>query len=121
MDFEDYAQKKNVLCIHIAIDGHALNLAVCTTIKQCTVCNDAIDVAFEVTKLIKFSPKRNAFFDRIKQEHAEDESGVGIRSFCRTRWTVRGESIGSILENYNILNEVWNECLLDELMPDIKS
>ncbi len=71
--------------------GHALNLDVCTTIKQSTVCNDAIDVAFEVTKLIKFSPKRNAFFDRIKQEHAEDESGVGIRSFCRTRWTVRGE------------------------------
>ncbi len=35
------------------------------------------------------------FFERIKQEHAENESGAGIRSFCRTRWTVRGESIGS--------------------------
>ncbi len=48
-----------------------------------------MDIAFEVTKLIKFSPKRNAIFDKIKEENAaEDDSGVGIRSFCRTRWTV---------------------------------
>ncbi len=37
--------------------GHALNLAVCTTIKQSTVCIGAIDVAFEVTKLINLSQK----------------------------------------------------------------
>ncbi len=81
-----------------------------------------MDIAFEVTKLIKFSPKRNAIFDKIKEENAaEDDSGVGFRSFCRTRWTVRGESIGSILENYNVLNELWDECLQDKLMPDVKS
>ncbi len=25
------------------------------------------------------------------------------------------------MENYNILNKVWNECLQDKLMPDINS
>ncbi len=32
-----------------------------------------------------------------------------------------GESIGSILENYNVLNELYDECLQDKLMPDVKS
>ena len=36
--------------------GHALNLAVSRTIKQSKVCNDALETAFEICKLIKFSP-----------------------------------------------------------------
>ena len=46
--------------------GHALNLAVGATLKQSKICCDAMEVAFEVTKLIKFSPKRNAALERIK-------------------------------------------------------
>ena len=44
----------------------ALNLAVADTVKQSKICRDALDTAFEITRLIKFSPKRNAAFDRIK-------------------------------------------------------
>ena len=40
--------------------GHALNLAVSSTIKQSKVCNDALETVFEICKLIKFSPKQNA-------------------------------------------------------------
>ena len=36
---------------------HALNLAVVKTIKKSKVCSDALDIAFEITKLVKFSPK----------------------------------------------------------------
>ena len=43
--------------------GHALNLAVADTVKQSKICRDALDTAFEITRLIKFSPKRNAAFD----------------------------------------------------------
>ena len=46
--------------------AHALNLAVGNTIKRSKVCSDALDVAFEIIKLVKFSPKRNAAFDQIK-------------------------------------------------------
>ena len=35
--------------------GHSLNLAVCDSIMQCKI---AMDVTHEITKLIKFSPKR---------------------------------------------------------------
>ena len=48
--------------------GYALNLAVGNAMKQCKVCSDASDMAFEICKLIKFSPKHNAAFDRIKSE-----------------------------------------------------
>ena len=79
--------------------GHALNLAVGYTMKQSTVCSEALESAYEITKLIKYSPKRNAQFNKIASELKDDERSSGIRKFCPTRWTVRGESIGSILEN----------------------
>ena len=37
--------------------AHSLNLAVGNVIKRSKVCSDALDVAFEITKLVKFSPK----------------------------------------------------------------
>ena len=40
--------------------GHALNLAVSDTIKQSTLMRDCLDTCYEVVKLIKFSPKREA-------------------------------------------------------------
>ena len=111
--------EKRALYMHCY--GHALNLAVGQTVKQSKICCEALEVAFEITKLIKFSPRRNALFDRIKADVAEeDSSGVGIRTFCPTRWTVRGNSIGAILENFNILTQLWEECLELKLDPDIK-
>ena len=82
-----------------------------------------MEVAFEVTKLIKFSPKRNAALERIKADQSDHDdliSRVEIRSFCPTRWTVRGASVASILENYNVLNQLWDECLEGRMVPDVK-
>lgn len=45
-------------------------------------------------------------------------SQVGIRKFCPTRWTVRGSSINSILENFNALKELWEES--SQLQPDVE-
>ena len=69
--------------------GHALNLAIADAMKQSKVCRDALDTAFEVSKVIFFSPKRNAAFDRtIKVENPaeEDSASHGIHSFYPTRW-----------------------------------
>ena len=51
---------------------------------------------------------------------ANDDSSGGIRKFCLTRWTVRGGAIKSILENYDVLNQPWEECLGERLEPDVK-
>ena len=45
---------------------------------------------------------------------------VGIRALCPTRWTVRGDAIESILEHYNTLKQLWEECLETRLDPDVK-
>ena len=60
--------------------GHSQNLAVGDAVKQSKVCQDALDLAYEISKLIHYSPKRNAAFHLIKAEQpAEDEgSSCGI-------------------------------------------
>ena len=83
------AEKKRALFTHCYC--HALNLAVGDTIKQSKVCQNALDITFEITKLVKFSPKRNILFDKILSECAE-ESSIGICMFCPTSWTVRRDS-----------------------------
>ena len=63
--------------------GHALNIAMCETIKKSKVYRDTLDVTYEVCKLVKFSPKKNVIFDKLK----EDISPVtpGLRMLCPTR------------------------------------
>ena len=116
-------EESRALCTHCY--GHALNLAVADTVKQSKICKDALDTAFEITRLIKFSPKRNAAFDRIKASSEEDgfSSPIGIRTFSHTQWTVRGDAIESILVNYSALGDLWEECLQSEvrLDPDVKA
>ena len=111
------AEEKKALFTHCYC--HALNLAIADTIKQSKVCQNALDIAFEITKLVRFSPKRNILFDKIRSQ-CEEESSIGIRTFCPTRWTVRGDSIESILVNYNSLKQLWEECLTTSLQPDVK-
>ena len=69
------------MCTHCY--AHSLNFAVGNVIKKSKVCSDALDVAFETTKLVKFSPKRNAAFDWIKAEvFEEDGFALGITILC---------------------------------------
>ena len=67
--------------------GHALNLAVGDTVKQSKIMRDALDTTYEMSKLVKFSPKRDSLFEKLKQELAPDTPG--FRTLCPTRWTVR--------------------------------
>ena len=68
------------MCTHCY--AHALNLAIGETIKRSKVCCDALNVAFEISKLIKFSSKRNTLFDQIKVANADElESSAGIQTF----------------------------------------
>ena len=45
--------------------AHALNLAVSYTVKQSKVCCEALEVAYEISKL---TPKRIASFNAIKAQ-----------------------------------------------------
>ncbi len=87
--------------------GHSLNLAVGDTVRQCKVLKVALEMCFEITKLIKYSPRRESLFKDLKEEISP--GSPGIRVLCPTRWTVRADSMKSIIDNYNVLNEVWEK------------
>lgn len=89
--------------------GHALNLAVQDAIKGTKVMPDTLSTVYEITKLIKKSPKRDAIFNKLKDELSE--GSPGIRILCPTRWTVRSESLKSISENYHVLQLTWDTAM----------
>ena len=65
----------------------------------------------------------HAAFDQIRLSNQDDDSTIGIRTFCHTRWTVCGDAIESILINYHSLFDLWEECLDSpvRLEPDVKA
>ena len=92
--------------------GHALNLAVGDSVKNSKLLKDALEITFEVSKLVKFSPKRDVMFEKLKDALALDTPG--FRVLCPTRWTVRANSLQSVLDNYcsaRALGRVERSCL----------
>ena len=75
--------------------GHALNLATQDALKGVKIMEETLDTVYEITKLIKKSPRRDVLFHKFK-----DDGSPGIRVLCPTRWTVRAEALASISENY---------------------
>ena len=84
--------------------GHALQLAVSDTIRAIKLMRDILDAAFEMHKLIKYSPKRERAFNRLRGETAPGNSDY--RTLCPTRWTVRAVSLQDILDNWDVFQEL---------------
>ena len=59
--------------LYVHCYGHSLNLACHDTIRDIKSLKDALDTAFELSKLLKFSAKRNAEFKRMHAEMAPDD------------------------------------------------
>ena len=91
--------------------GHSLNLACRDAIKHCKLMRDALDTSYEIIKLIKKSPAREAIFKKLKAEMDTDSPNAVIRVLCPTRWTVRAASFKSILDNFDVLLKVWENCM----------
>ncbi|XP_068233467.1 zinc finger MYM-type protein 1-like [Palaemon carinicauda] len=94
--------------LYIHCYGHSLNLACQDAIKQNKLMRDTLDDTREITKLIKKSPKRDVIFKKIKTE-ITPEGSPGIRVHCPTRWTVKPQSLESILKNYSTLQQCWGD------------
>ena len=98
---------------------HYSLIAICDTVKQVKVMQDALDTTYEISKLLKFSPKRDALFSKLKAELAPETPG--FRVLCPTRWTVRAASLQSVIDNWKPLQELWQESLDTKLDPEVKS
>ena len=105
--------------------GHSLNLAVKDTVKGCKLMKSCLEAVHEIfiSKLIKKSPKRDSMFERLKGQVVSEEDchTPGIRVLCPTRWTVRAASVQSVLDNYEVLLEVWEESRASSLDSEIRA
>ena len=99
--------------------GHALNLAASDTVKQNKILRDTLDTAFEISKLLKFSPRRDAQFTKLKDEIAPRTPG--FRTLCPTRWTVRATSLQSILDNYSVFQALWEDVKEVATDPEVRA
>jgi Domain of unknown function (DUF4371)/hAT family C-terminal dimerisation region len=99
--------------------GHSLQLAACDTIKQIKILQDALDTTNEISKLIKYSPKRDRMLEKLKDELSPGTPG--FRILCPTRWTVRSGSLQSIIDNWIPLKQLWEDCLGTKLDSEIKA
>ena len=84
--------------------GHALNLAVKYACFKVTILKEAFGISREVIKLVKDSPQRDTKLKAIRSEKSNTEKSV--HAFCPTRWTVRGETLNAILNNFDELREL---------------
>ena len=95
----------NGKCLYTHCYGHALNLAVGDVIKKVPLLKKTFGTSFELCKLVAKSPKRNTKLKDLRTE--SENTSKTVHTFCPTRWTVRGDSLESILENYEELMNLW--------------
>ena len=89
--------------------GHVLNLACCDAVKGCKSMRDALDTSYEIIKLVKKSPRRDAILQRLKEQIPEESRGIRVLS--PTRWTVRAQALQGIIVNNQVLQMLWQESL----------
>lgn len=106
-------KQENPKCLLTHCYCHAFNLAVGDTVKNVPLLKEVLDNAYELTKLVKYSPKRQAALKTKQVElklnnmkllvdgsDSEGESFSRLQLLCPTRWTVRAKALWSILNNY---------------------
>ena len=78
-------------------------------VKSSKVTQEALDITGEITKLVKLSPRRGSVFQRLKDQIAPRDTGICV--LCPTRWTVKAEALKSIVDNFEVLQNLWEESL----------
>ena len=84
--------------------------------KVCLVIKGTIDNTYELTKLVKMSPNRDAKLHSIQAENNstgsnEDDQFVDglknptIKLFCHTRWAICADCLNGIIRNVDKLQK----------------
>ena len=109
-------EEKRALYTHCY--AHSLNLAIGDTMKNSALLKHTIDNTFELTKLVKKSPKKDSKLkeiqnslaiadDRDNEDYELNKAKPSISMFCPTRWTVHGKCLMAIIENFDELQRLW--------------
>ena len=87
-------------------------------VKKVRNLRDALDTTSEISKLLKYSLKRDRMFEKLKAELAPKT--LGFRVLCPTRWTVRVASLQSVIDNCIPFHELWDGSLETNLESEVK-
>ena len=98
--------------------GHTLNLACSDAVKGCKILRDTLDTTREITKLIKFHRKEKQYSRKSKKDIYIDLETPGISLLCPTRWTVHGDSLCSVCNNYSFLIDTFERSR--EVQPTLR-
>ena len=72
--------------------------------RQSKVLCCALDTVGEISWLLKYSPHCNTLFESIRSDIAP---GVpDFQTLCPTRWTTKLISLQSIIDNYDVFQEL---------------
>ena len=88
-------------------------------VREVRNLRDTLDTTNEISKLLKYSPKRDRMFEKLKAELAPKTLGFCV--LCPTRWTVRAASLQNVIDNWIPLQELWDESLETNLESEVKS
>ena len=103
--------------------GHCINLAASDSMKTSRIVKDALETTHEITRHIKYSPKRNAKLKQIRKS-SEGQLQCWIWLLCPTRWTTRADATTSVISNYSVLHEWWDwsldNCTVIEMKARIR-
>ena len=106
--------------------AHSLSLTVKDATCHCKILSDTVNNTNEIVKLVKFSPKRENLLGQIKsniqmEDEVEGISASGLTKFFATlRWTVRATCFQRVIDNYDALLKLWNNCLETRLESDVR-
>ena len=102
--------KENPKALFVHCFGHVLNLAGNDMVRNIRFLKDIFDTTHdrgEISNLIKISPKRDQMLDKIRNDLSV--SCPGFRILCLTMWTVRAESLKSVLDTWIRLESLWEK------------
>ncbi len=68
-----------------------------------------MDGAYEIVKLVKKSPTRDAMLQNLKEKMPENSPG--IRALCPTQWTVHAKSLRASSRTTKLFKNFWEESL----------
>ena len=111
--------------VEIHCEGHSLSLSVKSLTSECDILKETLSTVKEICVLVKYSPKRENLLVNIHESiEGCDEDFEPMKKLTKlstTRWTVRAECMKRILENYETLMLLWDECLEEKLDQETKS
>ena len=102
--FKAVMHNEQPLAFYMHCYGHSLNLAASDAVKHCSTMSNMLSITHEITKLIKQFP---CLFGSIIKDGIIPGT-TGIRVLCPSRWTVKAESMLSIIQNYTVLQDMWD-------------